>query len=251
MIDNSLKIKIEIFLLPYEEAFSIDELCGFLYGIAITPEMIPPSEWFPMVFSGEMPEFESKTEIEEVMKHLMDAYNQFIQKFNDSTLKFPYDYQELEPPEFVRVEEWCMGLSLGMQLRGDLWVPNDEPEDMDEMQNEIMSCVAIVRSCADPDDVGKFFNHKYSTDPKVREEGIEGDELMAMLFGSLPMAVDSLTKIGAQMAAYNDEVMTPPQTVRSTKKIGRNEPCPCGSGKKFKKCCLGIDDGGGFGQTIH
>ncbi|MEW5760915.1 MAG: SEC-C metal-binding domain-containing protein, partial [Candidatus Thermoplasmatota archaeon] len=22
-------------------------------------------------------------------------------------------------------------------------------------------------------------------------------------------------------------------------KIGRNEPCPCGSGKKYKKCCLG------------
>lgn len=22
-------------------------------------------------------------------------------------------------------------------------------------------------------------------------------------------------------------------------KIGRNDPCPCGSGKKFKKCCLG------------
>jgi len=25
--------------------------------------------------------------------------------------------------------------------------------------------------------------------------------------------------------------------VRSTPKIGRNSPCPCGSGKKFKKCC--------------
>lgn len=25
------------------------------------------------------------------------------------------------------------------------------------------------------------------------------------------------------------------------KKIGRNEPCPCGSGKKFKRCCLGVD----------
>jgi len=22
------------------------------------------------------------------------------------------------------------------------------------------------------------------------------------------------------------------------KKIGRNDPCPCGSGKKYKKCCL-------------
>ena len=25
--------------------------------------------------------------------------------------------------------------------------------------------------------------------------------------------------------------------VRKSKKIGRNEPCPCGSGKKYKKCC--------------
>ncbi|MBP9521733.1 MAG: SEC-C domain-containing protein [Enterococcus sp.] len=24
-------------------------------------------------------------------------------------------------------------------------------------------------------------------------------------------------------------------------KIGRNDPCPCGSGKKYKKCCLGKD----------
>jgi hypothetical protein len=26
------------------------------------------------------------------------------------------------------------------------------------------------------------------------------------------------------------------------KKIGRNEPCPCGSGKKYKKCCMGKND---------
>ena len=25
------------------------------------------------------------------------------------------------------------------------------------------------------------------------------------------------------------------------KEIGRNDPCPCGSGKKYKKCCLGTD----------
>ncbi|MBA7538351.1 hypothetical protein ES705_30626 [subsurface metagenome] len=28
---------------------------------------------------------------------------------------------------------------------------------------------------------------------------------------------------------------------RKEKKIGRNDPCPCGSGKKYKKCCLGKD----------
>lgn len=27
--------------------------------------------------------------------------------------------------------------------------------------------------------------------------------------------------------------------VRKKKKVGRNESCPCGSGKKFKKCCIG------------
>lgn len=31
---------------------------------------------------------------------------------------------------------------------------------------------------------------------------------------------------------------TPKQLKRNPPKVGRNEPCPCGSGKKFKKCCL-------------
>ncbi|MCF8237763.1 MAG: SEC-C domain-containing protein [Saprospiraceae bacterium] len=26
--------------------------------------------------------------------------------------------------------------------------------------------------------------------------------------------------------------------IKAEPKIGRNEPCPCGSGKKYKKCCL-------------
>ena len=31
---------------------------------------------------------------------------------------------------------------------------------------------------------------------------------------------------------------TPKQLARRPPKVGRNESCPCGSGKKFKKCCL-------------
>ena len=34
---------------------------------------------------------------------------------------------------------------------------------------------------------------------------------------------------------YND---SPVQQIKSKPKIGRNQPCPCGSGKKYKKCCL-------------
>jgi SWIM/SEC-C metal-binding protein len=32
-------------------------------------------------------------------------------------------------------------------------------------------------------------------------------------------------------------LLNPPKTVIAEEKIGRNQPCPCGSGKKYKKCC--------------
>jgi SEC-C motif-containing protein len=33
------------------------------------------------------------------------------------------------------------------------------------------------------------------------------------------------------------EPVKPPPVIRAEPKVGRNEPCPCGSGKKYKKCC--------------
>jgi SEC-C motif-containing protein len=39
---------------------------------------------------------------------------------------------------------------------------------------------------------------------------------------------------------YNREIRLGPPPFRSAgPKVGRNDPCPCGSGKKFKHCCLG------------
>lgn len=38
---------------------------------------------------------------------------------------------------------------------------------------------------------------------------------------------------------YNDgEVVKPQPFKREEPKVGRNDPCPCGSGKKYKKCCM-------------
>jgi SEC-C motif-containing protein len=36
---------------------------------------------------------------------------------------------------------------------------------------------------------------------------------------------------------YDGSPVTSKPVVRQTPKIGRNEPCPCNSGKKYKKCC--------------
>jgi preprotein translocase subunit SecA len=46
---------------------------------------------------------------------------------------------------------------------------------------------------------------------------------------------DLARDMAAQQAAA--EAQKPQTIIRATPKVGRNDPCPCGSGKKFKKCC--------------
>jgi uncharacterized protein YecA (UPF0149 family) len=41
-----------------------------------------------------------------------------------------------------------------------------------------------------------------------------------------------------QLPGEDEEPLPPPtEPVHTDKKPGRNDPCPCGSGKKFKQCC--------------
>jgi len=39
-----------------------------------------------------------------------------------------------------------------------------------------------------------------------------------------------------------ERLLNPPAPIRAEPRVGRNDPCPCGSGLKFKKCCLKKDD---------
>ena len=34
-----------------------------------------------------------------------------------------------------------------------------------------------------------------------------------------------------------ERLLNPPEAAKAQVKTGRNEPCPCGSGKKYKRCC--------------
>lgn len=58
-------------------------------------------------------------------------------------------------------------------------------------------------------------------------------------FQKLKSAVDSIDIRHQDLTMPPDFGYTLRETaVRTDPKIGRNEPCPCGSGKKYKKCCL-------------
>ncbi len=65
-------------------------------------------------------------------------------------------------------------------------------------------------------------------------------EVLSRLFKIQIQKQEALKREPSRQArlSYNrDEGSAAVQTVRRTKKVGRNDPCPCGSGKKFKKCC--------------
>jgi hypothetical protein len=53
-----------------------------------------------------------------------------------------------------------------------------------------------------------------------------------MMFGGLHGSPFSMPKFAKYKRGVSANVRTGP------KETGRNEPCPCGSGKKFKKCCI-------------
>ena len=44
-------------------------------------------------------------------------------------------------------------------------------------------------------------------------------------------------KVDGQWFYHDGEMVKAKPVVRAKPKVGRNEPCPCGSGKKYKKCC--------------
>jgi len=41
-----------------------------------------------------------------------------------------------------------------------------------------------------------------------------------------------------------ERILAPPVPALAGPKVGRNDPCPCGSGKKFKKCCADLPAAG-------
>ena len=49
--------------------------------------------------------------------------------------------------------------------------------------------------------------------------------------------ISRFSKLDDDWFYVDGELVTPQTATREHPKVGRNEPCPCGSGKKYKKCC--------------
>jgi uncharacterized protein len=223
-----------------EVAFSLEELHGLLFGLAITPEAIPPSEWLPVIFEEE-PQFDDKQDSETCIGSLLDTYNRMINDCNKGKLALPFNCKKISDLEYDLIEGWAYGLFLALSLRPDIWGMSEKYEKMDdeEIPDDVMDLIgscSIITAIALPEEMQEIFETEPGKPPKGSAELDDAFyEMQDTLYGMLPLAVETLQQHGAKMRKGNPGL--PLFENSPKKKVGRNDPCPCGSGKKYKKCC--------------
>jgi preprotein translocase subunit SecA len=129
----------------------------------------------------------------------------------------------------------------------------------EEAENHVTDSFAAIHAILTNSDASdsarlnaaKYIIDKASTPPPPKPEVIYHPQNVPEIVHSNAQSpapktnATSATSVGPSPAAPKPEIVhsnaqsRPSQTVRTAPKVGRNEPCPCGSGSKFKRCCLG------------
>ncbi len=198
---------------------SVTRLHGFFTSV-VTGPVVMPSEWIATVFGdpGDS-EWKSMDEARRAMDLLMRFYNEvaFDLQSDPETFGIIIDRIGDEPDAFDLADDWCRGYLVGVELRPDEWL---RARDDSAIRDHFVSIEAVAD------------RSKSGLDPFAKP-----DEYRAVL-DLLPNAA---VEIYDWWRANFDAAMPQPragETVRrASPKISANAPCPCGSGKKYKRCC--------------
>ena len=221
-----------------ESMIFLEELHGLFFGLAITPEPIMPSEWLPAIFLDDESPFDDEKDAKICIGYLMDAYNRIMHDSNSGKLRFPFNMNKLSDFEYSLIEGWTYGLFLALSLRPQIWGMSAEYEDKkeedisDDLADVIDACI-IITAGALPEEREEIF------EPAPGEQPKEPEELEEIIYDMLPFCVKIVQEYGEKIrkkGPYFNPTWAPPEDTQKVK-TGRNDPCPCGSGKKYKKCC--------------
>ena len=204
-----------------ESAMDVSTLEGFFTAIVIGPQAVMPSRWLQWVWDME----DGKAE---VIYASMDQANRIIELLmrfmNGIADTFMRDPATFEPIYWREVQwgaaEWCEGFMLGTQFVPDAWslLWDDKPT----------LAAPFVRLGTDD---GIEITRK-AGDAQHWMEAVEPALIEIHGFWKERRASQPPTLGGGFPPARPRAPVT-----REATKVGRNDPCPCGSGKKFKKCC--------------
>jgi uncharacterized protein len=221
-----------------ETTMDLEQLDGFLAGLICAPRVVLPSAYVPAIFGDTQPEFPDRQTAQRFFELLMRRNNQIatalnapVERLDDPRAYVPLlmDWQAnedivrqvAEADEVERLprygELWARGFLHAVELTRDDWtdVPADDEEGAQLLDESLAAILALV-----PED---------DDDGPADDAGDDRDELVA---DALIAAYD-LRDYWREVQFERDRVREP---IRRAPKVGRNDPCPCGSGRKFKQC---------------
>lgn len=119
------------------------------------------------------------------------------------------------------------------------WIPETYMGPLDGIIKLLKDPIEDYDKMPMPENIHEFYSAEY-LDRRVErefteEEMEESRRLLASMKDDDPMMESLIEALGVNLPENNN---SRPKTVIAKPKVGRNEPCPCGSGKKYKKCCI-------------
>lgn len=213
----------------------VEALDGFLCAVVAAPELIRPSEWTESVW-GEAHAFEDQQAATELIGLVMRLYNQIVERIgNPAAADEPtedllplfalpdvaFDDPEATPDLDATDEPvgglWAFGFRLGRDLRPEDW--ERLVDDFEGLDDALLNIDALMLGLDVDDD-----------EPGDNDELPTLGERLTILSG-VPWLLHTLYK-----DAQAQSLPPAPPFRRETPKVGRNDPCPCGSGRKYKHC---------------
>jgi uncharacterized protein len=206
-----------------EDAMDLYTLEGFLTAVAIGPNFVATSDWLPWVWDPHGGEFAANSPSTDQFSHIVSLvlrhYNSIVHAFSTNPTSFE--------PLFVhghrwRAADWCEGFFNGFMFYDEAW-------DILSLEQPTWFKPFLLLA-AEAEGAGPI--------PE------EAESLMSQIAPALAnIHAHWQSKLGQYPAGlFNNDFddggsMFNTPVIRDGPKIGRNDPCPCDSGKKFKKCC--------------
>lgn len=166
---------------------------------------------------GEEHEFEMAAQAQKLVNLILPHWNSIVSQLEKNNYFYPV---LLESEDGSMGNDWAAGFLSGMQLGGDEW----KEYLNDEEKSGVFVPILLLA-------------HEHDPDPELRPDPIDSEmreKILAFLTVSVPMIYAHFAQHRKANASSLQQAGT---FQRSSWKIGRNEPCPCGSNQKYKKCC--------------
>lgn len=187
-----------------------DEVQGFMMALLSGPDALNPTNWLPEIL-GEESLFDAK-ERTEIERLVMAMAADMRMKLNEKILPDLWLYEdEAGNPDFYT---WCNAYLYALDIVPTDWFEAVDQEEFEDLFYPIMALGGIY----DDEENGEVILHL-------------NEKELTQLESDLPHVL-------LDIYWYWQAIINKPQTVRREgEKVGRNDPCPCDSGKKYKACC--------------